>query len=166
MDTCRATKGTTHKIVMVLRDSVGDLADGLSVTIRVRRASDGAYLQSDASWDSAPSSDPAAVETDSTDFPGVYHYDFALPDQIDRYTVRIDGSATASPRYLFGALMAVSDGDGDVKLARAMLTNKQQQAIATGVVTVMDDDGVTPLLTLTPSVDDVANPTLNILTPS
>ncbi len=166
MNTAFATKGLTHRIVAILVDTAGSPTAGLSASLRIQRQSDGQYLQSDNTWDASPSDDPALTQTDNTNLPGVYHFDFALPDAVDRYTVRVDGSASAHPRYLFGRLIATVDRDGDLKLARAMLANQQQQAIATGVVTVMDDDGTTPLITLTPTVDDTANPTLNILTPS
>jgi len=166
MNAVFATKGTTHRIVAILGDNSGTPTAGLTATLRIRRQSDGLYLQNDGTWAEGPTTDPTLSETDSTDLPGVYHFDFVLPDTLDQYTIRADGSTTAHPRFLFGLLTTVVDSDGDLKLARAVLANKQQQAIANGVVTVMDDDGVTPLLTLTPSVDDAANPTLNILTPS
>ncbi len=166
MNTDFATKGTTRRIVAILVDTTGAPAAGLSALLRIQRQSDGQYLQSDDTWDASPSDDPELAQTNSANMPGVYHFDFTLPDAVDHYTVRVDGTASAHPRYLFGRLSATVDRDGDLKLSRAMLANRQQQAIATGVVTVMDDDGTTPLITLTPTVDDTANPTLNILTPS
>ncbi|MCK6483613.1 MAG: hypothetical protein L6R00_05705 [Phycisphaerae bacterium] len=51
----------------------------------------------------------------------------------------------------------------ELHLCKAALVNRQVQTIATGVVQIMDDDGVTPLRTLTPIVDDVNAPTQNVL---
>lgn len=39
----------------------------------------------------------------------------------------------------------------EVHLIKAILANKKTKVLATGVTTVYDDDGETPLLTLTPS---------------
>lgn len=54
----------------------------------------------------------------------------------------------------------------DAHLAKAALANKQNQTISSGVVAIRNnaDDGT--LVTLTPSVDDNDNPTINTLTPS
>lgn len=51
----------------------------------------------------------------------------------------------------------------ELHLCKAALVNRQVQTITTGVVQIMDDDGVTPLRTLTPTVDDVNAPTQNVL---
>lgn len=49
---------------------------------------------------------------------------------------------------------------------KAALVNRQAQTIATGVVQFFDDDGVTVVRTLTPTVNDPDAPTQNILVPS
>jgi len=54
----------------------------------------------------------------------------------------------------------------ELHLCKAALVNKQVQTIATGVVQIKDDDAVTTLRTLTPSVDDVNSPTQNVVTPA
>lgn len=166
MSFAKAKKGTTERILAIFTDAGGSPVSGLSATVRVQRKSDSYFLQSDSTWLMTPSDDSTAVELDASNLAGVYYFDFALPDALDEYVIRFDGSASAAPRYLFGILRAVADGDGDLKLARAILGNKQGQTIATGVVTVYDDDGETPLITLTPSVDSASNPKANIITPS
>lgn len=160
----RSKKGTTERIVATFVDAAGALKTGLSVGVRVRRSSDGYFLNDDDSWTASPGTEYSATEVDATNAPGVYSFAFSLPDALDEYDLRFDGSSAAANRYQFGTLRAVAEGDGDLHVVKAVIANTQQQAIATGVVTVMDDDGVTPLLTLTPSVDDEMNPTKNVLT--
>lgn len=58
--------------------------------------------------------------------------------------------------------MATLDGDDEatiqaiveaaVKKIRARLTNKSTFNLSTGVLVIMDDDGTTPYITLTPAV--------------
>jgi hypothetical protein len=150
----------------VFVDGSGGLQTGLSVNVRVARKSDGKYLQSDGSWASSPSNEYAAAELDASSLPGVYYFDWTLPDASDEYVVRFDGSSSAANRYQFACVQAVAVDAADLHKIKAALVNKQVQTIGTGVVAIMDDDGVTPLLTLTPTVDDVSNPTQNILSPS
>jgi len=44
-----------------------------------------------------------------------------------------------------------ASGDGDLTLIRKILKNKAIQTKSTGVITIYDDDGVTPVLTFTPT---------------
>ena len=166
MAVTKVKKGTTERIEAVFVDSAGSLVTGLTTTVRIQRAGDGKFLKNDGTWTATPSSEYAAVESDATNRPGEYAFDFQMPDALDTYSVRFDGGIAAANRYQFGTITAVPDGDGDLHEMKAVLANRQEQEIATGVVTVMDDDGATPLLTLTPSVDDVDNPTKNILSVS
>lgn len=54
----------------------------------------------------------------------------------------------------------------DAHVAKAALTNKQTQTIATGVVEIRNNADNGTLVTLTPSVDNADNPTTNTLTSS
>lgn len=165
-DCLRVEKGKTETIQAVFVDVTGALKTGLSVVVRIQRASDGQFLKNDNTWTASPSTEYTAAETDATNRPGEYAFDFALPDVLDTYSVRFDGGSGVANRYQFGELKAVADAEGDIHIARAVLANRQEQDISTGVVTVMDDDDVTPLLMLTPGVDDEENPAKNILVAS
>ena len=165
-DCIRVQKGTTETVRATFVDSSGSLKTGLTVTVRIQRASDDKYLKNDGTWTASPSTEYTATEIDSTNRPGEYAFDFNLPDALDAYSIRFDAGSAAANRYQFGEMKAVSDAEGDLHTAKAVLANRQEQVISTGVVIVMDDDGVTPLLSLTPSVDDEQNPTKNILSTS
>ncbi|MBN2560667.1 MAG: hypothetical protein JXQ75_07030 [Phycisphaerae bacterium] len=165
-DCIRVKKGTTERLTATFVDATGDLKDGLTVTVRVIRSTDDKYLKNDGTWTAAPSTEYSAAELDGTNMPGVYYFDLSLPDAIDQYLVRFDGSADAANRYQFARIEAVRLDEEDLQKAKAALVNKQKQTIADGVVTIYDDDGTTSLVTMTPGVDDVDNPTENILTPS
>ena len=165
LDGMRVKKNSTRRLTAVFVDSAGNAKTGLAVTVRVIRVSDDKFLKNDATWTASPSTEYTATEWDGTDMPGVYYFDFALPDAIDQYFVRFDGSAGVANRYQYAWLEAVKLDEADLHKAKAALVNKQKQMIADGVVTIMDDDGTTSLMTLTPNVDDVDNPTENILTP-
>lgn len=166
MAATKVKKGTTERIEAIYVDAAGSLLTGLTATVRIQRSSDGKFLKNDGTWTATPSSEYVAGESDPTNRPGEYAFDFQLPDALDTYSVRFDGGSAAANRYQFGTIEAVADGEDDFHKAKAVLANRQEQDISTGVVTVMDDDGVTPLLTLTPSVDDPDNPTKNILSVS
>jgi hypothetical protein len=163
LDCIRVEKGTVERVLAVFVDSAGALLTGLTVAVRVQRSSDGKYLESDDKWSAVPATEHTAAQVDATNRPGEYIFSFSLPDVPETYEVRFDGGSSAANRYQFGAIKAVADAEGDLHAAKAVLANRQEQDIATGVVTVMDDDDVTPLLTLTPTVDDEENPTKNIL---
>ncbi len=162
----RAKKNTTRRIVVAYFSTFGVPKTGANVSVRVVRAGDGQYLQSDGSWAATPEADPAAVEWSSANSPGIYYFDFQLPDAVDSYVIAFDGGSGVSQQHQYVFLNAVAVDEADLRMAVAILANRQEQDIATGVVTVMDDDGVTPLLLLTPGVDDVNNPTKNVLTVS
>ena len=165
-DCIRVKKGTTHRLVATFVDTAGDLKDGLAVTVRAMRAGDNKFLKNDGTWTSTPSTEYTATEWDGTNMPGVYTFDFSIPDAIDQYIVRFDGGAGAANRYQYAWVEAVKLDEADLHKAKAALVNKQKQTISDGVVTVYDDDGSTELVTLTPSVDDEESPTENILMPS
>lgn len=166
LDCIRVKKGTARRLAAVFVDAAGAPKTGLTPTVRVVRVSDGKYLADDATWTATPAAEYLAAEWSAAYNPGAYYFDFTLPDALDSYLVRFDGGAAAANRYVYAWVEAVAVADGDLHRAKAALVNKQSQDIATGVVTVFDDDGVTPLVTLTPSVDDPESATENILTPS
>jgi hypothetical protein len=159
-------KGAARRLVAVFVDGGGGLKAGLTVGVRVVRKSDGEYLEGDGSWASSPSAEHAAAEWDAVNLPGVYCFDWALPEALDEYLVRFDGGSGAANRYQFAYVQAVAVDAADMHKVKAALVNKQVQTIGTGEVAIMDDDGVATLVTLTPAVDDVSSPTRNILSPS
>lgn len=161
----RAKVSSTIRLVCVLRDASDSLLTGKTVTLRVQRQSDGYFLKNDGTWAAAPGTEYTFSETDATNMPGTYHYAWTLPATLDSYIIRADcgTSGTPVPRYLFGRLLAVKLDESDMHKAKAMLVNRKEQAIATGVVTIYDDDGVTALFNLTPDQDTPANPTSRII---
>jgi len=166
IESIQAKKGTTKRVVVVFYNTFGGPKTGVSVTVRVVLASDNLYLQSDGSWGASPQADPTAVEWSSANSPGIYYFDFQLPDAVNSYLITFDGGNSVQTRFVYAWLDAVSADETDLHRVKAVLANRQQQEIASGIVTVMDDDGLTPLLTLTPGVDNVDNPTTNVLTVS
>ncbi len=162
----RIKKGSTKRLTAIFVDTAGIAKTGLTVGVRVIRVSDDKFLKSDGTWTASPSTEYTATEWDGTNMPGVYYFDFAVPDGLDEYLIRFDGGAGAANRYQFTWLEAVVIDEADMHKVKAALVNKQKQSIADGVVTIYDDDDTTELVTLTPSVDDVDDPTQNILTPS
>lgn len=59
---------------------------------------------------------------------------------------------TGHPAYINIGAMAYQPADAEeIHLMKAVLVNKRTQDVATGVVTVYDDAGTTPILTITPS---------------
>ena len=60
-------------------------------------------------------------------------------------------AAGAAPQYVPLQVVRVLD---EVHLAKAALVNLRTHDVATGVNVIHDDDGATPLRTLTPSEDD------------
>ena len=166
LECMRVKKNTTKRLVAIFVDSSGSLKTGLTVTVRVLRTSDDKFLKNDGTWTMTPSTEYTATEWDGTDMPGVYYFDFSLPDAIDQHLVRFDGSDEAANRHPFAWVEAVKLDELDMHKAKAALVNKQKQTISDGVVTIYDDDGTSSLITMTPSVDDVDDPTENVLTPS
>ena len=65
MTIIRAKKNTTKRTVVAYFTTFGAPKTGANVSVRVVRASDGQYLQSDGSWAATPQSDPTAVEWSS-----------------------------------------------------------------------------------------------------
>lgn len=161
----RVKVGTAHRIIMVFRDSTGARKTGLTVTMRIRRKSDGKYLKNDATWTASPSTEYTATETDSTNMPGWYHFDFTLPATEDTYYVSADGSSTliAANRYQEGEILGVKLNEADIHKFAAFMLNKVVQNIGTGLVDVYDDDGVTVLYSLDIGQDDPATPTERIV---
>lgn len=151
----RAKVASVHRIVVAFRDSSGAYKTGLTVTLRIRRKSDGYYLKNDGTWTAAPSTEYTFTETDSTNLPGFYHYDFTLSATVDTYYVRADGSATliAANRYQEGELIGVAQSDADLGLAIARLINKSRQIKATGVIENYADDGTTVIRRYTMGTD-------------
>lgn len=151
----KAKKNTTYRLQAAYKSATSPGVTGLTVTMRILRRSDSKYLKNDATWTASPSTEYTATEASATNRPGVYYFDFALPNTLDTYDVRFDaGSTLGNDRYLYGTLEAVGMSDADVNKLRAFMVNKRSQDVATGIVTVYDDDAVTTLLTLTPSGTD------------
>lgn len=161
----RAKKGITSRLVVNYLSS-GQPATGLSVSLRILRKSDDKYLNSDGSWTATPGTDPSTTEWSSSDMPGVYYFDFQLPDAPDAYLAHFDGGTSVSNRHQYFWLEAMPSDESDLHRVKAVLANNQEQEISTGIVTIKDDDGATALLTMTPGVDVPDSPTKNVLTVS
>jgi len=149
----RVLTGSTTRIVATFVDESGEGVTGLSPTIRVYDRVADAYLKDDGTWvGSVPVGEEYVMtETDAGGLPGVYHFDFALGSTLTGYDVRADGTEAAANRYQEGEVTAVASDEGELHVAFAMLANKRVHTISTGVDVVMDNDGVTPLRTMTPT---------------
>ena len=149
----RVLKGSTTRITAAFGDDAGEGVTGLTPTIRVYDRQTDRYLRNDGTWVTpAPvGQEYAMVETDPAGLPGVYHFDFTLLDVLTGYDVRADGGAGACDRYQDGEFVAVESDESELHTAFAMLANRRVHTISTGVDVVMDNDGVTPLRTMTPT---------------
>lgn len=157
MATRKVDKGTTVRLWAQFNDAAGAGETGLSAVIRIARMSDDNFWSGSA-WGASPS-DPAMTEYDSSNLPGLYYYDFSVPSDEDEFTVRADGTASATNRYATGLL--ISDITAD-----AAMGNYTRQTIATSVVRVYDHDNTTLIGTLTPGVDSTSQPTERRITPT
>mgnify|MGYP001417842610 FL=1 len=80
--------------------------------------------------------------------------------------LRVSVSKTGALPVWQDFMVVTADMGTELHKCKAVLANIVKQTIATGVVVVYDDDGATPLITLTPSVDSTSAPTKNIVTPT
>jgi len=149
----RVLKGSTTRIAATFVNDAGDGITGLTPSIRVFDRVAGQYLKNDGTWvGSVPTGQEYAMTaTDATGLSGVYHFDFTLRTTLTSYDVRADGSDAAANRYQEGEIVAVGTDEAEVHVGFAMLANKRVHTISTGVDVVMDNDGVTPLRTMTPT---------------
>lgn len=162
MDAITVKISEANRLYAIFHDGAGAPKTGLTVSVRIRRESDGYYLKNDGTWTSSPSTEYTATESSATNLPGVYYFAFTPPATVDKFFIQWDGSASAADRYQYGYLRSVKMNATDLHLMKAVVANKQRQATATGVVQVYDDDASTVLKTLTPTFDG----TYSILTPS
>lgn len=150
IDSVRVLKDGSHRITGVLVDSAGDGVIGLSPSIRIHDRVADEYLKNDASWSASPGTDYTMTETDATNLPGLYHYDFTLRGTATAYDVRTDGGSTPANRYAWGEIIAVDSDETELHLVKAMVANKREHTVSTGVDKVFDDDDTTLLRTMTP----------------
>ncbi len=77
---------------------------------------------------------------------------FVDPDNGD-YNIQLGSPARGAgvSNIDLGALQRDEGGLDELHLAKALLLNKREHTVATGVLKVFDDDGVTELVTITPS---------------
>ncbi len=149
----RVLKGATTRLTANFLDANGSALAGLSPEIRIFDRTTGRYLKDDGTWVlSVPAwSEYRMSETSAGDFPGLYYFDFAVPDSVSGFDIRADGGSSAGNRYQFGELLSVDSDESELHLAFAMLANRRQHTISTGVDVVMDNDGATVLRTMTPT---------------
>ena len=65
-------------------------------------------------------------------------YTNQLPDAVESYVIAFDGGSGMSQQHQYVFLNAVAVDEADLRMAVAILANRQEQDIATGVVTVME----------------------------
>jgi hypothetical protein len=149
----RVRKGTTTRVTASFVDESGVALTGLTPTLRVYDRATGDFLKDDGTWVSpAPSGEEYAMsETDASDLPGLYHFDFDVPDSVTGFDLRADGGASAGNRFQCGEILAVESDESELHLAFAMLANRRRHTVSTGVDEVMDNDGTTVLRTMTPT---------------
>ncbi len=149
----RVLMGTTTRLAATFVDAEGEGVTGLVPTIRIRDRQTDLYLQDDGSWVTpAPVGEEyVMIETDPVGLPGAYHFDFPLLAGPTAYDVRADGGADEVDRYQEGEIIAVESDESELHVAFAMLANKRVHTISTGVDVVMENDGATPLRTMTPT---------------
>lgn len=149
----RVLKGSTTRIAATFVNQAGEGLTGLTPTIRVYDRDADQYLKNDGTWvTGAPvGSEYTMAETDSTDLPGVYHFDFTLRAAETSYDIRADGGSTAANRYQDGEVVGVGSDESELHIAFAMLSNKRVHTVSTGVDVIMDNDGSTTLRTMTPT---------------
>ncbi len=148
----RVLKGSVTRIAVTFVDAAGDGLPGLTTTIRIYDRDADEYLKDDGTWVSgAPvGNEYALTETDATDLPGVYHFDFTLRNTLTHYDVRADGGTSAANRYHDGEIVAVSSDETELHVTYAMVANEREHTISTGVDVIKDNDGMTTLRTMTP----------------
>ena len=147
-------KGTTHRIFAQWAQTTG-----LTPTVSIWRQSDSKYLKSDATWVTPESTLYTMTAVDATDRPGLYYFDFAIPDLSTNFLIELDGTSShaSSSRYQIGQIESVADSPTNMHWLRAFITNKKSMAIATGIITVYDDDGTTTLFTIDPTSSTSTN---------
>lgn len=152
-------KNATRRIYVHLRTSgTANLTSG-SPTLTIVRQSDGYFWTGSAFQSGAATVNMS--ELDATNAPGIYYYDFAIPNEYDEYLMYVDGTASATYIRYYSEHWKASIAP------ETRAGHYQEQTIATGVVKVFDgDDDTTELHTLTPGKDSASNPTKSTWTPS
>lgn len=93
----RVQTGETDRITLLAVDSTGTGVSGATINLSLRRASDSMYFTGTAFTTTYTT--VAMSETDSSNLPGVYHYDFLAPEPEAKYAVT---ATTASASIVNG----------------------------------------------------------------
>jgi len=154
------TASTDNSIyVRAVDDRTGQATTGLTAGVvsayyaRGRSAAVAVPVVALASPDAAHA-DGGFIEVDPVGMPGLYRFD--LPDAVAAVgAVQVVVMLTAADALFSVFEAALSSGTladvaPEVHLCKAALVNKRQHTISTGVDVIMDDDGTTTLVTLTP----------------
>ncbi len=149
IESARVLKDATRRITAVFVDSSGNGVTGLSPSIRIHDEDQSEFLRNDGTW-GAIGTDYTMTEVDATNLPGLYAFDFTLRGTSTTYDVRVDGGGTPANRYGWSEIIAVDSDETELHLVKAMVANKREHTISTGVDKVYDDDGTTVLRTMTP----------------
>lgn len=149
----RVLKASTTRVAVTFVNASGEGMTSLTPAIRVYDRDADQYLKNDGTWvTGAPVGfEYTMTETDATDLPGVYHFDFNLRATETSYDIRADGGSTAANRYQDGEVIGVGSDESELHVAFAMLANERVHTISTGVDVILDNDGVTTLRTMTPT---------------
>jgi hypothetical protein len=102
----------------------------------------------------AQSNDVHPTELDAVNMPGIYQFDLTQAETNCDSFVLYAKSSTEGVEF-----DVVKEKTEATSLIAKVLANKQVQNKTTGVITIYDDDGVTPILLLTPT-DEGNNITL------
>jgi hypothetical protein len=130
-----------------LENDCGKTGDAANIT---------AYLSKDNAA-AVQTDDVHPAEVDSTNMPGIYEFDMTQAES-NCYEYLLYAKTTTANMQI-DIVKGQTIYDSAQANALKMLVNKTVQNKLTGVITIYDDDAVTPVLLLTPS-DDGTNITL------
>lgn len=148
--------GDTEPIGALFLDETGAGVTGLSPVVVIRRAADGTFWDG-AAYQATPTN-LALAEVSAANAPGEYQYDFT-PGSAGKHFWTVFAAA-GGPPYPANVVGPVQPGEVDVggwvdgvDLLRKLQSNRCVVNAAGTLVTVYEDDDVTPAFTLTVTAD-------------
>lgn len=140
----REPQNSTERIVVTALNSSSAGVVGATITLTIRRNSDGHYWN--GSVFGASFSSVSMTQTDATNMAGYYHYDFntnGLADAV--YTVRATTVTAGVVNGPWTGEIKIGGWADDAVLARKYVRNKL--TLSGSTYTLYDDDGTTVLET-------------------
>jgi hypothetical protein len=138
------------RVSLTALDSSNSPVTGATVTLAIRNIDTGDYFNGTAFVGSYQT--VAMVETDATNLPGVYHYDFNPPIDDIRVQYYAQTSTLAVVNAPWRSEQLFGKWADQIIKARKVLSNRLLENIGSGTATLFDDDGVTPLFVINPFV--------------